>query len=86
MYEARTCSKCDTLIYYPDEVVAGFWVSDRGVRVDSDHPKNIFIVVNEDNAAEATSFYCLDCAPCECGEHEKFVAHTAQNILRSVRV
>ena len=82
MYEPMGCSKCDTLGFYPDEVVVGFWVHDDG-RLDRD---NEFLVLDwEDHGGvlpEGAKVFCLDCAPCECGDHERLTAHTAENITR----
>jgi hypothetical protein len=85
MYEPMGCSKCDTLGFYPDEVVVGFWVHDDG-RLDRD---NEFLVLDwEDHGGvlpEGAKVFCLDCAPCECGDHERLTAHTAENITRQER-
>lgn len=81
MYEPTSCSKCDTLGFYPDEVVVGFWVHDDG-RLDRD---NEFQVLDlEDHGGtipEGAKVFCLECAPCKCGRHEKFVAHNVRNIV-----
>ena len=80
MYEPMGCSKCDAVGFYPDEVVSGYWIvgKDEYYQIQD---VNIFVAVNDDNRQQATHTYCLDCAPCECGQHEKFVAHNARNIV-----
>jgi hypothetical protein len=80
MYTATSCGKCDAVLYYPDEAVIGFWVYGDG-RADRD---NEFGALDWDDhqgtIPEGAKVYCLDCAPCECGDHERLVAHTAANI------
>jgi hypothetical protein len=80
MYEPMGCSGCDAVGFYPDEVVSGYWIvgKDEYYQIQD---VNIFVAVNDDNRTEATHTYCLDCAPCECGRHEKFVAHNIRNIV-----
>jgi len=80
MYEPIGCSVCKSILYYPDEVVVGFWTYDDG-RPESD---NGFSALNwedyEGSLPEGAKAYCLDCAPCECGDHEKLKPHRAENI------
>lgn len=80
MYEAQTCGDCKSVIYYPDEVVEGYWFT-RKDDYDKERDVKVFVAVDEEDRAEATHAYCLDCAPCECGDHEKFVAHNGHNII-----
>ena len=85
MYEMMTCSECGEMAYYPDEVAVGFWVHDGGLAVKD----NIFATLSVADITDATGtsvpegakVYCLECTPCECGEHQKFATHTAENIV-----
>ena len=82
MYEQMDCTKCDAVLFYPDEIVAGFWLYGDG-RPDRE---NEFQVIDwEDHGGtipEGGKVYCLDCAPCECVDHERMAGHTAENITR----
>lgn len=80
MYEARTCRDCKSVVFYPDEMVVGFWVYQSRSR-GSDNEFGVLDQADYENAVpEGASVYCLNCAPCECGDHERLKAHTAANI------
>jgi hypothetical protein len=79
MYEAQTCSVCDALIYYPDEVVIGHYEP----KANPEERGEDFIVCDKVHDKD-DKVYCLECAPCECGDHERLVAHTAENITKAV--
>ncbi len=76
-----SCGKCDAVLVYPDEIVVGFWVYDDG-RADRDNDFQALDWADyEGTIPEGARVFCLDCAPCECGDHERLVPHTAQNIV-----
>jgi hypothetical protein len=47
MYQPESCDRCQALIYYPDECVAGVWKAGQ------------FVTAFDETAA----VYCLECAP-----------------------
>jgi hypothetical protein len=81
MYEARTCRECKAVVFYPDEMVAGFWVYNDS-RPRRENEWGVLDWEDYESAVpEGAKVYCLNCAPCECGDHERLVAHTARNIV-----
>ena len=70
-----TCIKCGDVVFYDDEKVVGTW---NGM------PYDRFDVLDPEHYAEGVPegylVYCLNCAPCECGDHERFAPHRALEI------
>jgi len=76
----KSCSSCGDISYFHDERVIGFWVHGD----ETPRKENAFRAVDEDEYGEdmlsGSSVFCLECAPCECGDHEMNAPHKAENI------
>lgn len=74
-YAPTSCADCGSLIYYPDEMVVGAWIHDDG----RPEAENDFGALSwEDHGGtvpEGFRVYCLDCTPCECGDHPRLSPH-----------
>ena len=69
------CIKCGGVVFYDDEKVVGTWNGMPYDRFDVLGPEEY-----QDGVPEGYLVYCLDCAPCECGDHERFAPHRASEI------
>jgi hypothetical protein len=63
------------MVFYADEKVIGTWNGMPYDRFDVLEPEHY-----QEGIPEGYLVYCLNCAPCECGEHERFAPHRATEI------
>lgn len=70
-----SCFSCRQMIFYPDEKVVGTWNGEPNTRFDVLDEQDY-----QDGIPEGYLVYCLDCAPCECGDHECLAPHRAVEI------
>jgi hypothetical protein len=75
-YEMMACETCRSVVIYPDEIVIGHYEP----KANPEEAGLEFIVCEEKHELD-DKVYCLDCAPCECGDHERFAPHRAENIV-----
>jgi hypothetical protein len=69
------CIACGEMVFYADEKVVGTWNGMPYDRFDVLEPEHY-----AEGVPEGYLVYCLDCAPCECGDHERFAPHRAAEI------
>ena len=69
------CFTCQSILFYDDEKVVGTFNGEPDTRFDVLEPEDY-----QDGVPEGYSLYCLDCAPCECGDHECLAPHRAVEI------
>jgi hypothetical protein len=73
--EMAKCIACGEMVFYADEKVVGTWNGMPFDRFDVLEPEHY-----AKGVPEGYLVYCLDCAPCECGDHERFAPHRAAEI------
>ena len=76
-----SCFGCKDLLFYPDEKVIGTWNGEPNTRFDVlDFDEHSGAYEASQEIPDGYLVYCLNCAPCECGDHERFAPHRAVEI------